>query len=125
MSGTRTEHDSFGDIEVPAHRLWGAQTQRSLEHFDISGERLPRELLLALAHVKAAADQGNLSLGIHLLSRPGQGDPNEANRRFERGAARAGNATAAKATESRKPSWSVATSGARPAMRLVGRKCRS
>ncbi len=63
MSGTRTEHDSFGDIEVPAQRLWGAQTQRSLQHFDISCERLPRELLLALARVKSAAAQVNLALG--------------------------------------------------------------
>ncbi len=63
MSSTRTEHDSFGAIEVPAQRLWGAQTQRSLEHFDISGERLPRELLRALARVKAAAAEVNLALG--------------------------------------------------------------
>ena len=63
MTGTRTEHDSFGAIEVPAQRLWGAQTQRSLENFDISGERMPRELLLALAQVKAAASEVNVSLG--------------------------------------------------------------
>ena len=63
MSSTRTEHDSFGAIEVPTQRLWGAQTQRSLEHFAISGERLPRELLLALARVKAAAAEVNLALG--------------------------------------------------------------
>ena len=63
MSSTRTEHDSFGAIEVPTQRLWGAQTQRSLEHFAISGERLPRELLLALARVKAAAAEVNQSLG--------------------------------------------------------------
>ena len=63
MSSTRTEHDSFGAIEVPAQRLWGAQTQRSLEHFDISGERLPRGLLLALARVKAAAAEVNQALG--------------------------------------------------------------
>src|ERR1700704_5514998 len=52
MTATRTERDSFGDIEVPADRLWGAQTQRSLENFRISGERMPRELILALALVK-------------------------------------------------------------------------
>ncbi|MBA4262357.1 MAG: class II fumarate hydratase [Comamonadaceae bacterium] len=51
---TRTERDSMGTIEVPADRLWGAQTQRSLEHFDISGERLPVELIRALAQVKRA-----------------------------------------------------------------------
>ncbi len=39
---TRTENDTFGPIEVPADRLWGAQTQRSLQHFKISGERMPR-----------------------------------------------------------------------------------
>ncbi|HEX5806299.1 MAG TPA: class II fumarate hydratase [Macromonas sp.] len=51
---TRTEHDSFGPIEVPAERLWGAQTQRSLAHFRISGERMPLELIRALAQVKRA-----------------------------------------------------------------------
>ena len=40
---TRAERDTFGPIDVPAHRLWGAQTQRSLQNFDISGERQPRE----------------------------------------------------------------------------------
>ena len=60
----RTERDTFGEIEVPAHRLWGAQTQRSLQHFAISGERLPRELLLALAMVKRAAATVNLQLGL-------------------------------------------------------------
>lgn len=52
MTATRIEKDSFGDIEVPADRLWGAQTQRSLQNFRISGERMPRELILALALVK-------------------------------------------------------------------------
>ena len=51
---TRTEHDSFGAIEVPAERLWGAQTQRSLAHFRISGERMPLELIRALTQVKRA-----------------------------------------------------------------------
>ena len=45
MAGTRIEKDTFGPIEVPADRLWGAQTQRSLEHFRISGERMPAELI--------------------------------------------------------------------------------
>ncbi|MES2977100.1 MAG: class II fumarate hydratase [Pseudomonadota bacterium] len=61
---TRTEHDSFGPIEVPADRLWGAQTQRSLLNFDISGERQPRELIQALARVKRASAAVNLSLGL-------------------------------------------------------------
>jgi len=61
---TRTESDSFGPIEVPAERLWGAQTQRSLRHFRISTERVPRELVLALALVKKAAALVNLELGL-------------------------------------------------------------
>jgi fumarate hydratase class II len=61
---TRTERDTFGPIEVPAHRLWGAQTQRSLEHFDISGERQPAEVIVALAQVKRAAAVVNHRLGL-------------------------------------------------------------
>lgn len=64
MSATRTERDSFGDIEVPAERLWGAQTQRSLEHFAISSERMPAELIFALAAVKAACARVNGTLGL-------------------------------------------------------------
>ena len=62
--GMRTEKDSFGPIEVPAGRLWGAQTQRSLEHFAISSERMPPELVAALAQVKRAAAAVNRSLGL-------------------------------------------------------------
>lgn len=61
---TRTEADSFGTIAVPAARLWGAQTQRSLEHFRISGERMPQELIIALAAVKHAAALTNRDLGL-------------------------------------------------------------
>jgi fumarate hydratase class II len=60
---TRTEKDSFGPIEVPAQCLWGAQTQRSLEHFRISGERMPIELIRALAEVKRAAALVNARIG--------------------------------------------------------------
>ncbi len=60
---TRTEHDTFGAIEVPAERLWGAQTQRSLQNFAISHEKMPRELLHALVLVKKATAQVNLELG--------------------------------------------------------------
>src|SRR6476469_7247714 len=60
----RTEHDSFGPIAVPAARLWGAQTQRSLEHFAISSERMAPELIGALAQVKRAAAAVNRSLGL-------------------------------------------------------------
>jgi fumarate hydratase, class II len=63
MTGTRIEKDTFGPIEVPDERLWGAQTQRSLEHFRISGERMPAELIEALAWVKRACAAVNLSLG--------------------------------------------------------------
>lgn len=61
---TRTEHDTMGAIEVPTERLWGAQTQRSLENFNISGERMPREIIQALAQVKRAAATVNLGLGL-------------------------------------------------------------
>ena len=61
---TRTEYDSFGAIEVAADRLWGAQTQRSLEHFAISTERMPEEIVLALAVVKAACARVNCELGL-------------------------------------------------------------
>ena len=54
ISECRMERDSMGTIDVPADRLWGAQTQRSLAHFDISGERMPAELIRALAQVKRA-----------------------------------------------------------------------
>ncbi len=61
---TRTERDSFGPIEVPAERLWGAQTQRSLQFFAISTERMPPELVLALAEVKRACARVNQDLGL-------------------------------------------------------------
>ncbi|HLA79215.1 MAG TPA: class II fumarate hydratase [Vicinamibacteria bacterium] len=59
---TRTEKDTFGPIEVPADRLWGAQTERSLGNFKISGERMPRALVHALALVKKAAALVNMDL---------------------------------------------------------------
>jgi fumarate hydratase, class II len=61
---TRKEKDSFGYIEVPAERLWGAQTQRSLEHFRISTEKMPPELVMALAEVKRACAIVNRDLGL-------------------------------------------------------------
>ncbi len=60
----RIEHDSFGDIEVPADALWGAQTQRSLRHFAISTERMPTALLMALARVKRSCAVVNDDLGL-------------------------------------------------------------
>jgi fumarate hydratase class II len=61
---SRTERDTFGPIAVPADRLWGAQTQRSLEHFRISTERMPLELIFALAEVKRACAVVNRELGL-------------------------------------------------------------
>jgi fumarate hydratase class II len=63
-SATRIEKDTFGPIEVPADRLWGAQTQRSLHHFKISGERMPPALIHALALVKKACALVNVELGV-------------------------------------------------------------
>ncbi len=63
MATTRVEADSFGPIEVPADRYWGAQTQRSLENFRIGEERMPRPLIRALGIVKRAAAETNLELG--------------------------------------------------------------
>ncbi len=64
MADTRTERDTMGAIEVPAERLWGAQTQRSSENFRIGEERMPRPLIRALAVVKRAAAQVNRDLGL-------------------------------------------------------------
>jgi fumarate hydratase class II len=61
---TRIERDTMGEVAVPAERLWGAQTQRSLQNFDISGERQPRELIRALAQVKRASAVVNHALGL-------------------------------------------------------------
>src|SRR6185312_4653470 len=61
---SRIERDTFGLVDVPADRLWGAQTQRSLEHFRISGERMPRALIEALASVKRACAAVNRDLGL-------------------------------------------------------------
>jgi len=55
MTLTRTEHDSLGPVEVPADKLWGAQTQRSLEHFSIGQDLMPREMISAYAILKKAA----------------------------------------------------------------------
>jgi fumarate hydratase class II len=63
MAATRTETDSFGPIEVPADRYWGAQTQRSLQNFDIGGERQPVPVIRALGVIKKAAARANMALG--------------------------------------------------------------
>jgi fumarate hydratase class II len=64
MGGTRIEKDSFGPIEVPAERLWGAQTERSRRFFRISGERMPLPVIHALARVKKAAAAVNAELNL-------------------------------------------------------------
>jgi len=64
VSATRPEKDSFGTIEVPAERLWGAQTERSRRHFRISGERMPLAVVHALALVKRSAARVNGALGL-------------------------------------------------------------
>ena len=64
MTKTRTECDTFGPIEVPTERLWGAQTQRSLVYFGISSEKMPEEIIFALARVKRACALVNRDLGL-------------------------------------------------------------
>ena len=63
-AGFRTEHDSMGEVLVPADALWGAQTQRAVVNFPISGTRLPRTLIGALASIKGAAALVNAELGV-------------------------------------------------------------
>lgn len=63
MSATRIETDSMGEIEVPANKLWGAQTERSLHHFNIGHDLIPRELTHAFGILKNAAALTNLDLG--------------------------------------------------------------
>lgn len=60
---TRVEHDSMGEIEVPADRYWGAQTQRSYQNFKISDEKMPFAVISAFAHLKMAAAKVNLKNG--------------------------------------------------------------
>ena len=59
----RTEHDSMGELQVPADALWGAQTQRAAQNFPISGRPMPRGFIRALGLVKAAAAEVNAGLG--------------------------------------------------------------
>ncbi len=63
-SGNRIERDSMGELQVPAAALWGAQTQRAVQNFAVSGQRMPREFIRALALVKAAAAQVNGGFGL-------------------------------------------------------------
>jgi len=62
-TGMRREFDSLGDVEVPANRYWGAQTQRSLQHFNIGHDRMPKEVYHAYGYVKKAAAIVNTRAG--------------------------------------------------------------
>src|SRR5271170_4701224 len=62
-TGTRPETDSMGEIEVPADRYWGAQTERSLVHFAIGDDRMPKRLYHAYGYVKKAAALVNAAAG--------------------------------------------------------------
>jgi fumarate hydratase, class II len=63
VTGTRRESDSLGAVDVPANRYWGAQTQRSLEHFNIGNDRMPKEVYHAYGYVKKAAAVVNTTAG--------------------------------------------------------------
>ncbi|GLF94422.1 class II fumarate hydratase [Streptomyces yaizuensis] len=63
-AGTRIEHDSMGEVRVPAHAKWRAQTQRAVENFPVSGQRLERAHIAALARIKSAAARVNAELGV-------------------------------------------------------------
>ena len=60
----RIEHDTMGEVRVPADRYWGAQTQRSFENFKIGNQRMPEEIIHAFGILKKAAAQTNLALGV-------------------------------------------------------------
>lgn len=72
----RIEHDSMGEVQVPADRYWGAQTQRSFENFKIGIEKIPMEIIRAFAILKKAAAMANNRLGkldekrLDLISQP-------------------------------------------------------
>ena len=66
----RLEHDTMGEVRVPADRYWGAQTQRSFENFRIGTEKIPPEVIRAFAVVKLAAARANAQLGVPARSRP-------------------------------------------------------
>jgi fumarate hydratase class II len=63
-TGMRREFDSLGEVDVPADRYWGAQTQRSLQHFNIGNDRMPKEMYHAYGYVKKAAALVNAAAGL-------------------------------------------------------------
>ena len=86
-TGTRREFDSLGEVEVPANRYWGAQTQRSLEHFSIGSDRMPKEVYHAYGYVKKAAALVNIR-GRPAARLEGPADPAGVRRGDQRGAGR-------------------------------------
>ena len=62
MTAMRKETDSLGEVDVPADKLWGAQTQRSLEHFSIGQDLMPREMITAYATLKKGAAKANVAV---------------------------------------------------------------
>ena len=60
----RIEHDSMGEVKVPADKLWGAQTQRSFQNFEIGDEKIPAEVITAFSYLKEAAALANCRLGV-------------------------------------------------------------
>ncbi len=64
MAKPRIEHDSMGEVRVPAGALWGAQTQRAIDNFPVSGLRMPRGFIRALGLIKATAAEVNAELGL-------------------------------------------------------------
>ena len=64
MNEFRTEKDSLGEVKVPEHALWGAQTQRAIDNFPVSGQPMPEAFIRAVAQVKCSAAQANGALGL-------------------------------------------------------------
>jgi len=64
MVNTRIEHDSMGEVHVPANALYGAQTQRAIDNFPVSGQTMPVDFIKSLLLIKAAAAEANLELGL-------------------------------------------------------------
>lgn len=75
MASTRTESDAFGEIQVPADKYWGAQTERSLENFRINQpqDRMPPPIVKAFGILKGAAATVNMRFGLGTLLRPLRG----------------------------------------------------
>ena len=67
----RIEHDTMGDVKVPADKYWGAQTQRSKQNFTIGAQLMPKEVIYAFAILKKAAAMANTECGV-LHGKPAQ-----------------------------------------------------